>query len=303
MTREAKRFLSIGECMLEFAKDAAGGWRLGFAGDTLNTAWYFRAAAPESGWEVDYFTRLGTDPYSDQIVAFLMANGIGTALISRDSDRQPGLYLIDTRDGERSFTYWRDQSAARRLADDEGALAAAVLAADAVYVSGITLAILAPDRRRVLVDVMRAARDAGRLVAFDPNLRPRLWEDAGTMRAAITEAAATATLVLPSFEDEAAAFGDASPEVCARRYLAAGAGEVVVKNGGGEMWVAAGGRVTALGELPRVAPIDTTGAGDAFNGAYLAARLSGRPPATAARAGHALASRVVRHRGALMPVD
>lgn len=303
MTEQAKRFLSIGECMLEFAQDAGGGWRLGFAGDTLNTAWYFRGSSPVGAWKVDYFTRLGTDRYSDQIVEFLTANGIGTAHIGRDPDRQPGLYLIDTKEGERSFTYWRDQAAARRLADDEDALAGAVLAADAVYVSGITLAILAPDRRRVLIDAMRTARAAGRAVAFDPNIRPRLWEDTATMRTETAAAAATATVVLPSFEDEAAAFGDASPEACARRYLAAGAAEVVVKNAGAEMCVASDGAVTAFGGLPRVDPIDTTGAGDAFNGAYLAARLSGAAPEAAVSAGHALASRVVRHRGALMPVD
>jgi 2-dehydro-3-deoxygluconokinase len=50
-----------------------------------------------------------------------------------------------------------------------------------------------------------------------------------------------------------------------------------------------------------VTPIDTTGAGDSFNAAYLTARLAGHPPAEAARAGHLLAGTVIRHRGAIIP--
>jgi len=115
MSLSAKKiFLSIGESMLEFSRRDDDAWRLGFAGDTLNTAWYFRMSAPGSAWDVAYFTRLGADPYSRRMAAFLAENGIATRWIDYDADRQPGLYLIDTENGERSFTYWRGQSAARR---------------------------------------------------------------------------------------------------------------------------------------------------------------------------------------------
>ncbi len=50
-------------------------------------------------------------------------------------------------------------------------------------------------------------------------------------------------------------------------------------------------------------PIDTTAAGDSFNAAYIAARLSGDGPQAAAAAAHRLAGEVIRHRGAIMPRD
>jgi 2-dehydro-3-deoxygluconokinase len=295
-------FLSVGECMLELS--GAGGpdlWRMGIAGDTLNTAWYVRARLGPD-WQVNYLTRLGRDRFSDRIARFLDENGIGTGWITRDPQRMPGLYAIDLQDGERSFTYWRGQSAARGLADDAAHLARAFDEAAAIYLSGITLAILAPDRRAAVIDALAAARARGALTAFDPNLRPRLWEDAATMCACVTQAAGAAALCLPSLDDEVAAFGDAGPEATAARYLRAGAAAVVVKTGGGPVVLADASGSRVIDGLPRVVPVDTTGAGDSFNGGYLAARLSGLDEVQAVRAAHALASRVVLHPGALIPM-
>jgi 2-dehydro-3-deoxygluconokinase len=295
-----KTFLAIGECMIEMARDASDGWKLGVAGDTLNTAWYFRRGTSPDAWSVDYFTRLGTDRQSDRICDFIVAAGIGTGHIARDPSRQPGLYLIDLDAGERSFTYWRGQSAARLLADDEALLRAAIEASDVVYFSGITLAILAPGRRDFLLSLVADARRAGRTTVFDPNVRPRLWEGPDEIRRRVRQAAAAASIVLPSFDDERTLFGDATPEACAQRYLAAGSGEVVVKNGGGDLCIADTHGMQSLHVEDKVEPVDTTGAGDSFNGAYLARRLSGDEVLEAARRGHDVARKVVRHHGALV---
>lgn len=294
-------FVSIGECMLEFSHRVENDWSLGFAGDTLNTAWYFRMHA-RAPWEAAYFTRLGQDAFSDRIAGFLEENRISTRWIARDCARQPGLYLIDTPKGERSFTYWRSQSAARLLADDEALVREALAGAQAIYFSGITLAILAPDRRRFLLGEIAAQKKAGKPVAFDPNIRPRLWESADAMRAAIKDAAAVSTILLPSFDDERMHFGDVSLAACARRYSGVGVAEIMVKNGGGPMLYADGGGMIEIVGLPIVEPVDTTGAGDAFNGAFLAARFAGAVAEAAVRRAHECASAVVRHRGALIPM-
>ncbi|QQA42710.1 sugar kinase [Pelagovum pacificum] len=292
------RFVSIGEAMLELSEGASDGWALNVAGDTLNTAWYLRKRlGPE--WEVDYVTRVGTDAFSDRIVSFLGQSGLGAGHVARDPDRGPGLYAISLTEGERSFTYWRSQSAARHLADDEEALDAAMSGATMLYLSAITLAILAPERREALLD--RAAA-SGVPLAYDPNFRPRLWESPDAARDWTTLAARQSQIVLPSADDEAACFGDASPEATADRYEALGTAEVVVKTGGGPVLVRGTERAEVT-DLPRVTPVDTTGAGDSFNAGYLAARLMGQSPIEAVRAGHDVASRVVQGRGALVPLD
>lgn len=295
-----KAFLSIGECMIEMSRNDAGDWNMGFAGDTLNTAWYARACLPAAAWRVDYFTRLGEDRYSAMMLEFFQGAGIGTGHIVRDSKRLPGLYLIELDNGERSFTYWRSRSAARKLADDEDLLAAAIRDAHIIYFSGITLAILARARRAFLLQQVRQARAAGKTTAFDPNIRFQLWKDTASMRDAVMEAARGACVVMPSFEDESAAFGDRTLQDCARRYLDAGAGEVVVKNAGGPVCIATADFLTTAGTPETVRPVDTTGAGDSFNGAYLAARAQGSDHLQAVGRAQRLAGRVIRHRGALV---
>lgn len=295
------RILSIGEVMVELSGAGPGLWRTGFAGDTFNTAWYL--AALRRDWQVAYGTRLGRDAMSTAAADAIRDAGLLTDWLQADPVRSIGLYMISLSNGERSFTYWRDTSAARLLAEDPAWLAAAMGWADAVYLSGITLAILSPAARRRLIAAMAQARRQGKQLIFDPNLRPRLWEDADTMRAAITDAAATSTLCLPSFDDEAALFGDASPEDTAARYAALGPAEVVVKNGPGPLVLWSGGALHPAQAPQALIPVDTTGAGDSFNAGYIAARLGGATAPQAIRAGQSLAALVVMHPGALVPAD
>ena len=289
------RIVSIGECMVELSGAGDDLWRSGYAGDTFNTAWYARALLPEC--DVDYVTCVGQDPVSDRMIDFIQNAGIGTKYIRRHPVRGVGLYMIDLKDGERSFTYWRDDSAARTLADNPSDIRLAVQDADYVYLSGITLGILSPKGRDNLWDALH-----GTAVVFDPNLRPKLWPDTQTMRQAVTDAARRASVILPSFEDEAEFFGDQTPIDTAKRYADLGAQEIVVKNGGAMMVTYHNGSYDQIDLGEPTKPVDTTGAGDSFNGAYMAARLTGQMPIPAARAAHQTAVRVIGHRGALLPM-
>jgi 2-dehydro-3-deoxygluconokinase len=296
------RVVCIGECMVEFARRDDGLWVQGFAGDTLNVAWAMRALMP-GGAGVDYLTRVGMDPMSEAMVAMLSGAGIGTAHVGRDPERSIGLYTTQTdAQGERSFAYWRDMSAARRLAAEGGALEAAMTGADLVYLSGITLAILpAADRARLLAHLGERGKRGWR-VAFDPNIRPRLWEDMQTARAVIMQAAGRADILLPTHEDEAAAFGDGGAGETLRRYAGAGVPEVVVKDGVRPTHWRCGAAQGLCPVLPAARVIDTTGAGDGFNGGYLAARLGGQGAEAAVGQAQRVAARVVAVRGALVPM-
>ena len=226
----AKGIASVGECMIELSGADAGLWRMGFAGDSFNTLWALRALTDETT-PADYVSAFGDDPFSRDQIAFLAGAGIGTASSPIIAGARPGLYAITLSGAERSFTYWRADAAARRLADDPAALAKSLENRALVYFSGISLAILEPPARQRLLAALAAARDQGALIAFDPNYRPRLWPDAEAARAAIVEALGVVDIALPTFPDEQALFGDANLKPAAMRMATAGVGEVVVKNG------------------------------------------------------------------------
>lgn len=294
--------VSIGECMLELSGRGGEDWRMGFAGDTLNTLWALRAlAGPERA--TNYISAFGDDPFSRDQIAFLQANGIGIGESPVIPGARPGLYAITLTGAERSFTYWRNDSAAKQLASDPQRLAKSLESQALAYFSGITLAILDPAPRRVLLEAVGKARQAGSLIAFDANYRPRLWKSADEARAAIGEALSVTDIALPTFPDEQSLYGDASPEATADRLAAAGVGEIVVKNGEWPATVRRDGENQAVEAVHVPSPIDTTGAGDSFNGSYLAARLAGLPPLEATRKAHAVAAAVVQVRGALAPFD
>lgn len=295
----AGRVLSIGECMVELKQAEGGLLRQGFAGDTFNTAYYLRSFLPEA-WQVDYFTAVGLDAVSDEMLAFIAGTGIGTGFIRRVPERMPGLYMIHLKDGERSFSYWRSTSAARLLADDPAVLRAAIDASDTVFFSGITLAILAPDALAVLLAEIGRAKAAGKLVAFDPNIRPRLWDDAGRMRRAISDGAAVSSVVMPSFEDETTHFGDASVDATIARYAGLGVDKLVVKDGAAGITLSFDGDRSFVAAAKAAKIVDTTGAGDSFNGAFLANYLQTGDQLAAARFAAEVAAAVIGHHGALL---
>ena len=293
-----KRFVGVGECMVEMSGGENSLYRLGFAGDSLNTAWYARAFLGDS-WHVDYLTALGEDIYSKQMRDFFARNRIGTSHIQTIKNRQAGLYLIHQAGGDRHFTYWRQNSAARKLADDPDAVAAALAGAEMIYFSSISLAILAPNARKNLLTAIAKARRGGAKVAFDPNIRPALWPDMKILKSNIEAACAGVDIVLPTFDDEQLAFGDNSPDETLRRYQGLGASEVVVKNGA-DMALVALDKTRVPSPAVPVEAIDATGAGDAFNGSYLAARLNGNDLEQSAIMAHKTASIVVQNQGALV---
>jgi len=286
--------------MAELAPAAGGLLRQGFAGDTFNTAWYLRRCLP-AHWQVDYLTAVGDDALSHRMTAFIAGAGIGTAHVACQPGTTVGLYLITLNNGERSFTYWRGQSAARQLAVSPQRLLQGLNEAAAVVFSGITLAILDAEGRANLAQALAVTRAAGAIVVFDPNMRRQLWPDAQALRAAVTFAAVEADIVLPSFDEDQAVFGDHDPAATLTRYRSLGAPTVVVKNGAGVVlgWDGALHRHAPAA----LRPVDTTAAGDSFNAGFLAAHLTGASLPAAMAQGAALAGQVILHPGALVPVD
>ena len=207
--------------------------------------------------------------------------------------------------GERSFLYWRANSPATRMFDDaaEAEVMFEKLAAyQHIYLSGISLAIYTEAARHRLFEFLKNYRAKGGHVIFDGNYRPRLWASPEVARDAYEQMYRLADLVLPTDEDEALLFGSETPEQVVARLKSFGVSDVVLKMGEkGCLIGAESGTDAVAAEVVKV--VDSTAAGDSFNAGFMASRFKGQDLTTACRAANRLASVVIQHRGAIIPVE
>jgi 2-dehydro-3-deoxygluconokinase len=120
------------------------------------------------------------------------------------------------------------------------------------------------------------------------------------MKSAMIAGYKACTLALPTFSDDQALFGDATPADCAKRIAGYGVKEIVVKDGGNACVVSVDASLFSVAPERVQDIVDTTGAGDSFNAGYLAARMCNQEPLEAAKLGHRVAGRVIRKHGALL---
>lgn len=289
--------------MAELRQSADVGYNVGFAGDTFNTAIYCCRELPRDA-TVSFMSRVGMDPLSKSFLDLAKNERLNTSHVSHDPDYNIGIYSVSTDGaGERSFHYWRNNSAARRmfLIDESVSF---MPQAEITYLSGITLAIMHPAARRRLMDHLKELSESGKtLIAFDSNYRPRLWESRELAQQVMTEMWAIADVALPSIDDEMALYDDKSEDAVISRFSARAWKACAIKRGV---------RGPVSPSLPLNAHpdfkaadnvVDTTAAGDSFNGGYLAAFILGKSEMECLSAGHACASRVVGYRGAIVPAE
>ena len=298
----APTVVCLGECMVELRTRPDGLLTRSFGGDTLNTAVYLTRL----GIRTEYVTALGDDDFSSDMVHAWEKEGVGTAHVQRLPGFLPGLYIIETdAAGERRFLHWRDSAPVRRIFDPlhVEAVEAALLTADVLYLSGITLSLFRGDARERLLASLGRARAAGIRVVFDTNFRARGWPDRSEASRIYDRVLALCHTVLAGVDDFREMEGAASPEQLLARLDRLGVSESVLKLSDPGCLVHHEGITESVPVPVSVVAVDTTAAGDSFAAGYLAARLFGEGPAASARAGHDVAARVIRHAGAIVPLD
>jgi 2-dehydro-3-deoxygluconokinase len=306
----------MGECMMEL-KGAALATDLpqlqqSYGGDSFNTSYYLARLSPPA-WTVSFATSVGEDGISDRLLARWAKDRIALSLVRRIPKRTIGVYLIETDDqGERSFSFWRSESAARRYFDVEQTPLEHMLAqspgeVNILYFTGISLAILdASGRERLLSTAARVQAQGGRVV-FDNNFRPALWASPDEARLWMVRAISAADLALVTLDDHLALLGSpplSEPSGAIDDVLACGAKTTVIKRGSLSTLAFLGKALCA--EVPTITVprvVDTTAAGDSFAAGYLLAEGHGLDMAIRLAWGNRLAAAVIQQPGAIVPVD
>ncbi|RDC74753.1 sugar kinase [Rhodovulum sp. 12E13] len=288
------QILCLGEPLVEFNQVGGTEWRQGFGGDVSNVA----VAAARQGARAGIATRLGSDGFGRMLREMWAAEGVDAAAVEADAEAPTGLYFVTHGDEGHAFEYRRAGSAASRMTP--GTLPrAAIEAAGILHLSGISQAI-SESARAATVAAMEAARASGARVSYDTNLRLALWplDDA---RSAILDALSRADIALPGIDDARAVLGEDDPERIVAAIRDLGPGIVALTLGREGVLLADGETVT---HVPGVAveAVDATGAGDCFDGAFLARLALNDTALDAARYAAAAASLSTTGYGAVAPI-
>ncbi len=298
----------MGEPMLEFNASEEGSlsevrqFVVGWGGDTSN----FAIAASRLGGKVGYITRLGKDDFGDSFINLWQREGVDTHHVARDAEAPTGIYFISRKGTQHFFTYYRKNSAASRM-NPEMIPTDYIQNAKLLHVSGISQAISTSACDAVFAAIT-AAKNAGVLVSYDPNLRLKLWP-LDRARSIIHQTVSLADMVLPSLEDAVALTGMHNTKEIANFYLGLGPRIVILKLGSEGAFLAIeesiedGSHIKTQTFLPyRVNSVDMAGAGDTFDGAFVVGYLKGWPPEECMRFANAAAALTTTGLGAVSPI-
>lgn len=302
-----KKIAFLGECMIELNGEPFGAMQQVYGGDTLNTATYLARISHLSQSHIYYVTALGTDKISQSMQNYWQKDGINTDLVLNDPHHQPGLYLIQLdHTGERTFLYWRNQSAARYLLQhphyDE--VLSQLEKMDYLFLSGISVAILPESDRHKLISQLTMLKQKGVKIIFDSNYRPKLWGEFSEAQVYYQKLYALTDIALVTFDDEKALWQDSTPKQTLLRLAEFGIKTIVLKQGK-EGVILKDTSYPAL-TIPAITVknvIDTTSAGDAFNAGFLQGYLQNKSLKICCEQGNLLASIVIQHRGAIIPQE
>jgi 2-dehydro-3-deoxygluconokinase len=289
--------LALGEPMVEFNQTGDGGGRLylqGFGGDTSNAA----IAAARQGARVGYLSAVGDDVYGAMLRELWTREGVDHTGVRTDAAAPTAIYFVTHDADGHHFSFFRKGSAASRMQPADMP-ADRIAQAKILHLSGISVAI-SDSARATCFAAMAQARAAGVPVAFDTNLRRKLWpvEQARTV---MLECIAQCDICLPSLDDISAITNLSDPDALVDFCLARGAGIVALKLGADGAVVADAGQRIRL-RPHRCTPVDATGAGDTFAGAFLARLVAGDALGDAGRYATVAAALSTQGYGAVDPI-
>jgi 2-dehydro-3-deoxygluconokinase len=287
--------VAIGEPLFELNQGKGETvFRPGHGGDTSNCV----IAAARQGASAAYVTAIGTDQFGESFLKLWAAEGVDTSAVKRSGTAHTGLYFVTHGPDGHVFSYMRAGSAASRITADD-VPAAMIRDAKVLHASGISQAISSSAADAVFA-AMRMARGAGVTVSYDTNLRLRLWP-LDRARAVIHAAAGLTDILRPGLDDAIHLTGLADPDRIVDFYLGLGPQIVALTLGADGALVATADRRERLPPFP-VRLVDATGAGDTFDGAFLAEYLRTGDPFAAARYANVAAALSTEGYGAVAPM-
>lgn len=294
----------IGECMAEISGKPFSSVKLDMGGDTMNTSIYLKRLVKQDA-EISFLTAMGTDPLSQALIEKWRSHDIKTNTVLINKTKKVAFYYIQNdENGERSFQYWRNDSAAKFMMQHPSiAEAFATLTHfDAIFLSGISVAILPPEDKQLLISQLRFLKEQGVKIIFDGNYRPQLWQDIKEAKNTYQSLYELSHLALVTFDDEQLIWQDQTIEQTQQRLSDFNIDELVIKDGENGCNYISANEDISVPTTPVTHVVDTTAAGDSFNAGFLAGWIKQQTPKRCCQMGNALAGQVIQQQGSIVDV-
>ncbi|PJF41066.1 MAG: fructokinase [Chloroflexi bacterium] len=263
--------VSFGELLIDFVALESGvtvgeasGFQKAPGGAPANVA----VAVKRLGHDCAFITQVGDDPFGHFLVGVLQADDIDTRGVSFSTEARTALAFVSLAEaGERSFVFYRHPSADMLMRPEDVVID--VIDSRQIFHFGSITMIDEPVRSATLYAV-QYARDNGKLISYDPNLRLALWPSADAAREGMLRGFEYAHFVKVSDDEVEFLTGADDPTPLWRDNIKL----LVVTHGAGgaTVYTPDGQSMTVHGF--KVEPVDTTGAGDGFVAGFLSGILT-----------------------------
>ena len=291
---------SIGEAMIEISNIKNSLYNQSFAGDTLNFCNYL----DKKKLNAFFLSAIGKSEINQSLLDFVKSKNISTKYIKQINQFEIGLYLIKNKDnGEKQFFYWRDESAAKQYFNniDFLNLYKELKNFDYIYFSGITLSIIHISKLNNFIKLLKLLKRKKIKIVFDFNIRPSRWNKKN-LNIFLDSVLKFVDICFLSGEDMnywKNKNNIKSYEQIVRKYKLKHS--IFRKNAKFTYVFLNKTRYVFRNKLLKKV-VDTSGAGDGFNAAYLSNFIVNNDPVLALKAGSSLGSKIVMKKGAIVDV-
>lgn len=288
--------IALGEAMVEFNQTSPDlpQYLQGFGGDTSN----FAIAVARSGGRAGYQSMLGDDVFGAAIRQLWREEHVDQQGVGTNPDAFTAVYFVTHGEKGHAFSFLRKGSAAARITPAD--LAINPLAqAKVLHMSGISLAISA-QARETCFRAIAIGKAAGVRISFDTNYRARLWRPAEAF-SVMRDCIAQADICLAGSDDFEAMAGLSDPDAILDFCRNEGAAIVVLRRGSLGAILDDGSQRIVIPPYP-CKPVDATGAGDAFGGAFVTRLVHGDTALEAAHYAAVAAAMSTEGYGAVAPI-
>jgi len=289
----------IGESLIELTTQQkliyAETFQKYYGGDVLNTA----VAASRMGSRVGFLTKVGNDPFKDFLLDSWQAENIDISYV-KIVEGYNGLYIVSRQDeGKKEFAYYRKKNAATTLSIED-VPEEVIERSSIVYATGITQA-LSSSAKGAVKKAFSLAGDKECLVAYDPNFKEKIT-DVEDAKEALEEVIDYIDILMLSNVHDAEKLIDLnSSDKIIKYFWDRGISTIAVKMGKEGSVVGHNGEINYVPHRD-VEVVDSTGAGDAYNGGFLHGIARGFTPFEAAKLATIVASEQAKTWGAIKSI-